>query len=107
MVPGFHRTRGSTPGWIPSAFQAEGAAGLIGFDAVRPLRGRTFTNQPANVRSANRNGNAPANRNTNNGFRPPVPGILTPGWISSALRAERASPLSERAARSKSPTRAG
>jgi hypothetical protein len=27
-------------------------------------------NQPANVRSANRNWNAPANRNTNNGFRP-------------------------------------
>jgi len=26
--------------------------------------------QPANVRSANRNRNAPSNRNTNNGFRP-------------------------------------
>jgi hypothetical protein len=32
--------------------------------------GREFNNQPANVRSANRNRNAPSNRNTSNGFRP-------------------------------------
>ena len=36
----------------------------------RLLRGGTINNQPANVRSANRNRNAPSNRNTNNGFRP-------------------------------------
>ena len=35
----------------------------------RLLRGGAFNNQPANVRSANRNRNAPTNRNTNNGFR--------------------------------------
>jgi hypothetical protein len=36
----------------------------------RLLRGRTFNNQPSNVRSAYRNRNAPAYRNTNNRFRP-------------------------------------
>ena len=36
----------------------------------RLLRGGSFNNQPANVRSANRNRNAPTNRNNNNGFRP-------------------------------------
>ncbi|HKI17725.1 MAG TPA: formylglycine-generating enzyme family protein [Isosphaeraceae bacterium] len=34
------------------------------------LRGGAFNNQPANVRSANRNRNLPTNRNTNYGFRP-------------------------------------
>jgi hypothetical protein len=34
------------------------------------LRGGSFNNQASNVRSANRNNNAPANRNNNNGFRP-------------------------------------
>ncbi len=40
--------------------------------ATKPyfLRGGTFNNQAASVRSANRNRNAPANRDTNNGFRP-------------------------------------
>src|SRR5262249_983273 len=36
----------------------------------RLLRGGTFNNQSANVRSANRNWNAPANRYTDSGFRP-------------------------------------
>jgi hypothetical protein len=34
------------------------------------LRGGSFNNQASNVRSANRNNNAPANRNNNFGFRP-------------------------------------
>jgi len=33
------------------------------------FRGWVFRSQPANVRSANRNNNAPADRNTNNVFR--------------------------------------
>src|SRR5262249_17303742 len=36
----------------------------------RVLRGGSFNNTAQNVRSANRNNNAPANRNNNNGFRP-------------------------------------
>ena len=36
----------------------------------RLLRGGTFNNRPANVRSANRNWGAPSNRLTNGGFRP-------------------------------------
>ena len=46
----------------------------ISFQGRRPcsrvLRGGSFNNQTANVRSANRNNNLPANRNNNNGFRP-------------------------------------
>jgi acyl carrier protein len=34
------------------------------------LRGGSFNNQAVNVRPANRNRNAPANRNNNSGFRP-------------------------------------
>jgi len=33
------------------------------------LRGGSFNNNAANVRSANRNNNQPDNRNNNNGFR--------------------------------------
>ncbi len=35
----------------------------------RVLRGASFNNQPSNVRSSNRNNNAPTNRNNNFGFR--------------------------------------
>ena len=36
----------------------------------RLLRGGAFDDHPADVRSANRNGNAPSNRDTDYGFRP-------------------------------------
>ncbi|HLC14942.1 MAG TPA: SUMF1/EgtB/PvdO family nonheme iron enzyme [Thermodesulfovibrionia bacterium] len=35
----------------------------------RVIRGGSWNNNPANVRCANRNNNAPANRNNNIGFR--------------------------------------
>ena len=35
----------------------------------RVLRGDSWNNDAANCRTANRNNNDPANRNTNNGFR--------------------------------------
>ncbi|MFM7037918.1 MAG: hypothetical protein ACKO2L_09350 [Planctomycetaceae bacterium] len=41
------------------------------------LRGGSFNNNAANMRSANRNNNRPDNRNNNNGFR--VSSTLTVG----------------------------
>jgi hypothetical protein len=38
-------------------------------DETRVLRGGSWNNNPSNLRSANRNRNAPDNRNNNNGFR--------------------------------------
>ncbi|MBW9267393.1 MAG: SUMF1/EgtB/PvdO family nonheme iron enzyme [Candidatus Thiodiazotropha sp. (ex. Lucinisca nassula)] len=38
-------------------------------ELCRVLRGGSWNNKPQNVRSANRNRNAPANRNNNVGFR--------------------------------------
>jgi formylglycine-generating enzyme required for sulfatase activity len=38
-------------------------------NAPRVLRGGSWNNNPVNCRSANRNRNAPDNRNNNNGFR--------------------------------------
>ncbi|MBN8454035.1 SUMF1/EgtB/PvdO family nonheme iron enzyme [Accumulibacter sp.] len=35
----------------------------------RVVRGGSFNNSPENLRSANRDDDEPANRNTNNGFR--------------------------------------
>jgi eukaryotic-like serine/threonine-protein kinase len=70
----------------------------------RLLRGGTFNNQPANVRSANRNRNAPSNRNTNNGFRP----VST--WRQDVPRSagiREHFPLSESAAKARPPSRAG
>ncbi len=71
----------------------------------RLLRGGAFTNQPANVRSANRNRNAPSNRNINNGFRP----ASTWRRDTSPALPESGSGfrLSECAAKSRSPSRVG
>src|SRR5271168_1228013 len=72
----------------------------------RLLRGGTFNNQPANVRSANRNRNAPPYRNTNNGFRPAS--TCRPGTDPASPESGGGLPSSERAgAKSRPPSRAG
>jgi len=38
-------------------------------ESKRVLRGGSWNNKPRNVRSSNRNNNAPSNRNNNLGFR--------------------------------------
>ncbi len=53
----------------PTTQTAEGTYEHIN-ENPRLLRGGTFFDPPALVRSANRNGYAPANRSTNYGFRP-------------------------------------
>src|SRR5690348_6853533 len=49
------------------------------------------SNQPANVRSANRNRNAPANRNTNYGFRPSSTWQQDPHPVPPEFESERRS----------------
>jgi hypothetical protein len=53
------------------------------------LRGGAFNNNPLNLRSADRNRNAPANRNNNNGFRP----ASTLRWALAFVRPESAGRL--------------
>jgi hypothetical protein len=55
----------------------------INESSPRILRGGSFLDLPAYVRSANRNRNAPAYRYTNNGFRPSLGvGGTTAEWLS-------------------------
>ena len=48
---------------------SNGSANETGSCSSRVLRGGGWDNNPQNLRSANRNGNAPANRNYSLGFR--------------------------------------
>jgi len=48
---------------------------------VFALRGGSWNNDAGNCRSANRNNNAPTNRNNNIGFRLVLPAVHTGKWI--------------------------
>ena len=57
---------------------------LVTLKARRVLRGGAWNNNPRNLRSANRNHNAPDNRNNNAGMR-----------IASTARCQNAGPVSD------------
>jgi len=56
------------------------------------LRGGSWNNKPANLRSANRNRNTPDNRNNNNGFRLASTAHARAVCITDATGAQWASP---------------
>jgi len=62
--------------------------GKIGNSQSRVLRGGSFINSAANVRSANRNNNQPDNRNNNNGFRRACLGCATKRNLAQKILGE-------------------
>ncbi|MDX1655714.1 MAG: SUMF1/EgtB/PvdO family nonheme iron enzyme [Candidatus Competibacteraceae bacterium] len=50
------------------------------------IRGGSWNNRPARLRSANRNRNAPDNRNTNVGFRLASPPASSPEPVRPGMR---------------------
>ena len=61
-------TRTMAP-FITSRPEMDRATGSLTAPLWRVLRGGSWNNNPRNLRSANRNRNAPENRNNNVGFR--------------------------------------